>query len=118
MPVFLPESRPADRHPLPKFLMETLKIISGGDGDLASLLATGYTDLTDEECETLLSHAQRFGMNARSILKPIKRADEGQIEKIEEVINKGDRVEIIPAKDGARIIQETRKEIKFNKKTC
>lgn len=41
-----------------------------------------------------------------------------QIEKIEEVISKGDRVEIIPAKDGARIIQETRKEIKFNKKTC
>ena len=41
-----------------------------------------------------------------------------QIEEIEEVINKGARVEIIPAKDGARIIQETRKEIKFNKKTC
>lgn len=88
VPVFLPESRPADRHPLPKFLMETLKIISGGDGDLASLLATGYTDLTDEECETLLSHAQRFGMNARSILKPIKRAEEGQIEKIEEIRRK------------------------------
>lgn len=41
-----------------------------------------------------------------------------QIKKIEEVINKGDRVEIIPVKDGVRIVQETRKEIEINKKTC
>ncbi len=88
VPIFLPESRPADRHPLPRFLMETLKILSGSDGDLASLITTGYTDLTDEEAEALLSYARLFGLNARSILKPIKRAPEGQLEKMEEIRRK------------------------------
>lgn len=88
VPIFLPESRPADRHPLPRFLMETLKIVSGGDGDLASLVSTGYTDLTDDEAETLLSYARLFGLNARSILKPIKRAPEGQLDKLEEIRRK------------------------------
>lgn len=47
----------------------------------------------------------------------MKRLTQEQIQKIEEVINKGDRIEVIPVKDGIKIIQETRKEIKFNKKT-
>ncbi len=88
VPIFLPESRPADRHPLPRFLMETLKIISGADGDLASLVTTGYTDLTDEEAETLLSYARLFGLSARSIFKPVRRAPEGQLEQIEEIRRK------------------------------
>lgn len=48
----------------------------------------------------------------------MKKLTQEQIQKIEEVINKGDRIEVIPVKDGIKIIQETRKEIKFNKKTC
>ena len=48
----------------------------------------------------------------------MKRLTQEQIQKIEEVINKGDRIEVIPVKDGVKIIQESRKEIKFNKKTC
>lgn len=48
----------------------------------------------------------------------MKRLTQEQVQKIEEVINKGDRIEVIPVKDGIKIIQETRKEIKFNKKTC
>ena len=32
--------------------------------------------------------------------------------KIMEILEKGDRVELIPCKDGIKIIQETRKEIK------
>lgn len=35
-----------------------------------------------------------------------------QIHKIKEVLEKGDRVELIPCKDGIKIIQETRKEVK------
>ncbi len=88
VPIFLPESRPADRHPLPRFLMETLKILSGADGDLAALISTGYTDLTDDESERLLSYARLFNLNARSILKPIKRAPEGQLDLIEEIRRK------------------------------
>ncbi|MBE5792734.1 MAG: hypothetical protein E7322_11385 [Clostridiales bacterium] len=88
VPVFLPESRPADRHPLPRFLLETMKILSGADGDLAALVTTGYTDLTDDEAERLLTYAARFGLTARGIFKPIKRAPEGEIETIEEIRRK------------------------------
>lgn len=35
-----------------------------------------------------------------------------QIEQINKVLAKGDRVELIPCKDGIKIIQEIRKEIK------
>jgi hypothetical protein len=35
-----------------------------------------------------------------------------QVEKIKQVLEKGDRVELIPGKDGVKIVQESRKEIK------
>ena len=35
-----------------------------------------------------------------------------QVDKILQVLEKGDRVELIPSKDGIKVIQETRKEIK------
>lgn len=35
-----------------------------------------------------------------------------QVEQIRQILEKGDRVELIPGKDGIKIIQETRKEIK------
>jgi hypothetical protein len=35
-----------------------------------------------------------------------------QVEKIKQVLERGDRIELIPGKDGIKIIQESRKEIK------
>ena len=35
-----------------------------------------------------------------------------QVEKISEILAKGDRIELIPCKDGIKVIQETRSEIK------
>ena len=35
-----------------------------------------------------------------------------QVAKILQVLEKGDRIELIPGKDGVKIIQESRKEIK------
>ena len=35
-----------------------------------------------------------------------------QVEKIKEVLEKGDRIELIPVKDGIKIIRESRNEIK------
>jgi hypothetical protein len=35
-----------------------------------------------------------------------------QVEKIKQVLEKGDRIELIPGKDGVKIIQEIRKEVK------
>lgn len=40
--------------------------------------------------------------------------DEKTIEAIESVLAKGDRVELIPVKDGVKVIQVRRKEIKAN----
>ena len=35
-----------------------------------------------------------------------------QVERIRQILEKGDRVELIPGKERIKIIQETRKEIK------
>lgn len=35
-----------------------------------------------------------------------------QVEKIEQVLERGDRIELIPGKEGVKIIQEIRKEVK------
>lgn len=40
--------------------------------------------------------------------------DEKTIEAIKSVLAKGDRVELIPVKDGVKVIQVRRKEIKTN----
>lgn len=43
-----------------------------------------------------------------------RRLTESQIEAIEAVINSGNRVEIIPIKDGVRIIRQRRDEVKVS----
>lgn len=40
--------------------------------------------------------------------------DEKTIEAIKSVLAKGDRVELIPVKDGIKVVQVRRKEIKAN----
>lgn len=35
-----------------------------------------------------------------------------QVERIRQILEKGDRIELIPSKDGVKVIQESRKEIK------
>lgn len=40
--------------------------------------------------------------------------DEKTIEAIKSVLAKGDRVELIPVKDGVKVVQVRRKEIKTN----
>ena len=40
--------------------------------------------------------------------------DEKTIEPIKSVLAKGDRVELIPVKDGVKVVQVRRKEIKAN----
>ena len=39
--------------------------------------------------------------------------DEKMIRSIESILKKGDRVELIPVKDGVKVIQIQRKEIKI-----
>ena len=48
------------------------------------------------------------------MVKLMLRIDEKTIKAIEEVIAKGDRVEIIPVKDGYKIMRVKREEIKKN----
>ena len=35
-----------------------------------------------------------------------------QVERIEKILEKGDRIELIPSKEKVKIVQEVRKEIK------
>ena len=85
VPLFASESRSADRHPLPRFLIESLKIASGDQGDLATILNSGYADITDDEADKLLSYAVRYGLSSRGILKPLKRGDPEAIAQMEDV---------------------------------
>ena len=41
--------------------------------------------------------------------------DEKTIRSIENILKKGDRVELIPVKDGVKVIQIQRKEVKENR---
>lgn len=38
-----------------------------------------------------------------------------QVERIKEILEKGDRIELIPSKDRIKIMQEIRKEVKNEK---
>ena len=40
--------------------------------------------------------------------------DEKQIKTIEDVLKKGDRIELIPVKDGVKIVHIKREEVKQN----
>ncbi len=73
VPLFTSESRPALCHTLPRFICETLEILSGTGGDLNALLNTGCANITDDERDTLLSYCSRYALRPRDILKPFKR---------------------------------------------
>lgn len=75
IPLFAAESRPLDRHPLARFLLETMRLLSGADADLSTLLLTGYTAITDDEGDQMLSYAARNGLRAREVLKPLRRGE-------------------------------------------
>ncbi len=50
-------------------------------------------------------------MTEKSRVKSAKRISEAQIVDIEAVLSKGDRVELIPVKDGVTVVQIHRKNI-------
>lgn len=45
------------------------------------------------------------------------RLTDSQIEAIERVINSGNRVEIIPVRDGVKIVRQRRDEVKVSNRT-
>ncbi len=75
IPLFEAESRPLDRHPLARFLLETMRLLSGAEADLSTLLLTGYAAITDDEGDRMLGYIARNGLRAREVLKPLRRGD-------------------------------------------
>ena len=75
IPLFAAESRPLDRHPLARLLLETMRLLSGADADLSTLLLTGYAAITDDEGDRMLGYIARNGLRAREVLKPLRRGD-------------------------------------------
>ena len=48
--------------------------------------------------------------------KPFLRLNDATIKAIESVVNKGDRVEIVPVKDGLKVLRVRRKIVKTEQK--
>ena len=65
IPLFAAESRLLDRHPLARLLLETMRLLSGADADLSTLLLTGYAAITDDEGDRMLGYIARNGLRAR-----------------------------------------------------
>ena len=83
VPLFLAESRPADRHPLPRFLLESMKIAASAGGDVSALLMTGYADATDEEADALGQYVSAFGLRPRELLAPFRKGDPARCQALE-----------------------------------
>lgn len=78
VPLFINESRPADKHPLSICLMAALKVAADGctTDAMEQMLRTGFMDVTGDEADRLLLYARAVGLNRGAWLKPLTRGDE------------------------------------------
>ena len=108
IPLFEAESRPLDRHPLARFLLETMRLLSGADADLSTLLLTGYAAITDDEGDRMLGYIARNGLRAREVLKPLRRGDaemRAQLESIRQQLAEP-MIELNERLTGAKTLSE------------
>ena len=88
VPYFTQETRTAAAQPMCAFLLETLALITGKSQNAADLLLTGFTDLTDEEKETLLSYLNRLSLKPGALLRPFTRGTEEMLAEAEQAREK------------------------------
>ena len=80
VPLFLPTSRPADRHPAAQCLLCALRLLSNGwrTEDMVGYLRTGFSGLEDDALDQLINHIIRRGLRGRSLKNPLRALAEGQ----------------------------------------
>ncbi len=82
--LFLPEERPADRHPLCQYLLLALQLIARGwqEAEMQLMLRTGFCGLTAEEADRMANYARQWGLRGRSWTQPLTRGDFEMIEPL------------------------------------
>ena len=74
VPLFLPSSRPADRHAAARCLLYALRIVSQNwqVDDVLIYLRTGFSGLMGEDVDRLINHIIRRGLRGNALKKPLK----------------------------------------------
>ena len=72
VPVYIAEKRPASAHPLCRFLLSALAVVSGGwrVADVAECAQSGFMGLAREEIDALCAYMEDFGVRAEAMRKP------------------------------------------------
>ena len=81
VPMFLSEGRGADRSPLCRYALTALRLIDGyAADDMDALMRTGYTALTDDECDMMCDTAVEEGLRGALWKKPLSRGGDDKAE--------------------------------------
>lgn len=85
---YVAQKRPALAHPLCRFLLASLAVVSGGwrTADVIECAQSGFSTLTQEEAERLAAYAEGVELRAEAWKRPFTYApdgDEGALEELE-----------------------------------
>jgi len=83
--VYAAQKRAAGAHPLCRFLMASLAVVSGGWklSDVTECMQSGFMGLTDEECDALCAYCEGMDIRAESFRRPFVYIKEGGEEALE-----------------------------------
>ena len=87
VPLFLSQSRPADRHPLARGLLSALKIASMrfSQEDVGAYARSGFAPIDDDEADRLMNYALEWGLRGRAWLRPLTRGTPEVVEALEPI---------------------------------
>ena len=87
VPLFLSQSRTADRHPLARCLLAGIKIASQrfSQEDVQDYARSGFAPVTDDEADLLMNYALETGLKGRAWLRPLTRGAPEAVEALEPV---------------------------------
>lgn len=83
VPYFLQSAMKAATHPLCRFLIESLRLLTGRSSGIGALCETGFTELSQDEQEALTEYSQRLNLRPSALLKPFTRGSSEMIETAE-----------------------------------
>lgn len=78
VPLFLPSSRPAERHPAAQCLLSALRLLTHGwqTDDMADYIRTGYTSLSDDEADLFINHILKRGLRGNALKQELRGLSE------------------------------------------
>ncbi len=87
VPLFLSQSRAADKHPLARCLLSALKLASQrfSPEDVHGYARSGFAPVTDDEADALTNYALEAGLRGRAWFRPLTRGGEEAVAALEPV---------------------------------